>query len=322
MRRLIALVTVSGITLLGLVAPTAAARAASPGLGKIAFARRVGGGSPNIFIADADGSHAQQVPLGASAETFALPVWSPDRERLLISNLQLSNDLFRPGIVEPDGSNFRVVNPTDAPVDIGYCGVWTGDGARLLCPVDGPPGVVSIRASDGGGFRRLTTNPFGSGDVPTDISPDGTRFVFLRFRPGGHPFKTYQAAIFVANVDGTGVRRVTPYGLPFPHIEFATAQWSPDGQEIISQTKRGRLFIVHLDGTGVTKIHLQTGTTDYFAFEPDWSPDGTRIVFCMFNNGQEDLFTANADGSHVVQITDTPKKFENGPDWGPHPPAT
>jgi hypothetical protein len=40
----------------------------------------------------------------------------------------------------------------------------------------------------------------------------------------------------------------------------------------------------------------------------------------MFINGQEDLYTANADGSNVRQITDTPD-FEIGPDWGTHPLA-
>jgi Tol biopolymer transport system component len=37
-------------------------------------------------------------------------------------------------------------------------------------------------------------------------------------------------------------------------------------------------------------------------------------------NGQEDIYTANADGSNLVQVTNTPA-FENGPDWGRSPVA-
>jgi TolB protein len=80
------------------------------------------------------------------------------------------------------------------------------------------------------------------------------------------------------------------------------------------------LFVIRLDGTGLTPIHLETSTTQYFAFAPDWSPDGTQIVFCMFINGQEDIYTAKADGSDLTQVTNTPE-FENGPDWGRHPVA-
>jgi Tol biopolymer transport system component len=96
---------------------------------------------------------------------------------------------------------------------------------------------------------------------------------------------------------------------------IASAQWSPDGREIISETTQGRIFVSHPDGTSLTPIRLQTGTTRYFAFEPDWSPDGTQIVFCMYINGQEDIYTANADASNLAQVTNTPD-VENGPDWG------
>src|SRR5437867_8300788 len=119
------------------------------------------------------------------------------------------------------------------------------------------------------------------------------------------------------------LRQLTPYGLAFPHEE-ATAHWSPDGTQIISELHDLRLFVVRIDGTGLTPIKLQTGTQQYSAFEPNWSPDGTRIIFCMFLNGQEEIYTANPDGSDVVQVTNTPTPpgsfiDENGPDWGTYP---
>jgi Tol biopolymer transport system component len=153
---------------------------------------------------------------------------------------------------------------------------------------------------------------FDACDEPTDVSPDGRRFVFLRYK--NENTNHQQVAVFVENVDGTGLRQLTPYGLAEPH-ELAAAQWSLDGREIISETTRGRLFVVRPDGNSLTPIHLQTATNKYFAFEPDWSPDGSHIVFCMFINGQEDIYTATPDGSDLDQVTNTPD-FENGPDWG------
>jgi Tol biopolymer transport system component len=290
--------------------------------GQIAFARQIPTGGANVFIANPDGSAAQQVPLVYPAEDFGVPVWSPDGSRLLISHtirLDGSGECclpFRPAIVNPDGSGFTLLAMAYAPDDMD-CGVWSLDQTRLFCGFGGDhPGVFSVRASDGGDPVQLSSNPYGSVDGPTDISPDGTRIVFLRFRPGpprAHDHAN-QVALFVENVDGSGLRQITPYGLAHAH-EIASARWSPDGREIISETTQGLLFVAHLDGSDPTLIHLQTGTRQYFAFEPDWSPDGTRIVFCMGINGQEDVYTAKVDGTDAVQVTNTPD-FENGPDWG------
>jgi Tol biopolymer transport system component len=208
---------------------------------------------------------------------------------------------------------------------MGCPGGWYPNGTRLLCGLYGElPGVFSIRAADGGDPVRLTTYPFGANcnacDAAADVAPDGRRFLFLRFRgENAANFREEQVALFVANIDGSGLRQLTPYRLAQPH-ELASARWSPNGRDIISETTQGRLFAVHPDGSGLRMIPLQTGTTRYFAFEPSWSPDGTQILFGMFINGQEDLYTANADGSNLKQITDTPD-FEIGPDWGTHPLA-
>ena len=54
-----------------------------------------------------------------------------------------------------------------------------------------------------------------------------------------------------------------------------------------------------------------------------WSPDGTRIVFVMYdgrNGDQVDLFTVAPDGSGLTQVTDSPE-VEYVPSWGTHPPA-
>jgi len=327
MRKLTVLALLTGLAALGTLPATPAGATSSGTNDQITFARQMPTGGADVFIANPDGSDGHQVPLVYPAEDFGLPIWSPDRSRLLISHVlrfDASGNLlpFRPATVNPDGSDFKLLQPPNVPFDGGCFGGWYPDGSRLLCSFSGAqPGVFSIRASDGGDLVRLTSYPSGAScnacDEPTDVSPDGRRFVFLRYKNenAGHQ----QVALFVEKLDGTGLRQLTPYGLAQPH-EIASAQWSPDGREIISETTQGRLFVVRPDGRGITPIHLHTGTTQYFAFEPDWSPDGTRIVFCMYIHGQEDIYTANADGSNLVQVTNTPE-IENGPDWGRHPTA-
>ena len=328
LRAILAITASAALAVTALAGPAGATVAGTNG--QIAFARQLPGGGADVFIANPDGTHVQQVPLVYPAEDFGIPRWSPDGSQLLISHVlrfDASGNLlpFRPATVGLDGSNFNLLEPPGAPFDTGCFGGWYPDATRLLCGYgEGPPGVFSIRASDGGDPVRLTTYPFGTNcnacDAAADVSPDGSRFVFLRFRnENAANSNQQQVALFVENIDGTGLRQITPYGLAAPH-EVASARWSPDGKEIISETTQGVLFVVRPDGPGLSMIRLDTGTTRYFAFEPAFSPGGTKIVFCMFIHGQEDIYTANADGSGVRQVTNTPD-FENGPDWGTHPLA-
>ena len=59
---------------------------------------------------------------------------------------------------------------------------------------------------------RLTTYPFGANcnayDAAADVALDGRRFLFLRFRHENS--KPEQVALFVANIDGSGLRQLTP----------------------------------------------------------------------------------------------------------------
>jgi Tol biopolymer transport system component len=81
--------------------------------------------------------------------------------------------------------------------------------------------------------------------------------------------------------------------------------------------------IVVMDPTGSQRTVIIPGGTEegtsehpFPAYEPAWSPDGTRIAFRGFwgHGEQSDLFVANADGSEIHQLT------TNGaeqPSWSP-----
>ena len=86
-------------------------------------------------------------------------------------------------------------------------------------------------------------------------TPDGARIVFTRQRlRHGDP----KGALFVANADGTGLRQITPFGVPDPD---EVPKWSPDGTEILFGSATEKLVAVHPDGTGVREIssHARKG---------------------------------------------------------------
>jgi Tol biopolymer transport system component len=309
---------ITGVIVAALLAPIPA----TAGEGVIAYGRLLDGGGAVIDLINPDGSGRTELPIPGLIEDFGIPTWSPDEFRLLISNTLVLDEngecciAFRPATVNPDGSGYNLIDPPGAPTDM-YCHAWSANGQRVLCGVGGDtPGVFSFRESDGGDARRLTTNLFGGGDVAWSLSPDGSQFAFIRYRPGPmpapRPFQAQQVGIFVAHADGSNVRQVVPYGIAMAH-ELASANWSPDGKHILAATKQGRLFVVRLDGTGLKQLSLDVDG-GYFAYQPDWSPSGERIVFGMFVDGQPDLYVADIDGSNVTRLTDSPD-FEDGPDW-------
>ena len=293
------------LSVLGLASPSAAGHRNE----RIAYARLLPDGGAAIFTAKPDGSDERLVPLQDPAEDFGIPVWSPDRSHLLIANslrFDANGDLlpFRPLIVRPDGSDYRVLEIPDAPFDA-YCNAWSRNGARIFCAFGGDePGIFSVRTSDGGGVRRVTTGAAGV----LDVSPDGKRLVIMRMRLARSGEEEF--ALYVVDTDGRHLRRLVPYGITLGH-EIQGAHFSPDGRWIISADVDGRLFTVRSTGGPIRRISLRV---EGFAFAPNWSIDGQRIIFGLFGAEQEDLYTADPDGSHVRRVTNT-RDFENGPDW-------
>jgi Tol biopolymer transport system component len=91
-----------------------------------------------------------------------------------------------------------------------------------------------------------------------------------------------------------------------PHLLTMTANRRRSARQL-----RGRKGLHALLQRGAG--HVERG------FQPGWSPDGTKIVFTRIsaNGTQENIYTLNADGSGLVQLTNT--GWADQPDWGTHP---
>jgi Tol biopolymer transport system component len=376
-KRLITLMTVAGMTLLGLVAVGGPTQAMASGSnGQILFTRYdPATDQTHIFTANPDGSHeAQLPPLSADAEC---PSWSPDGTKVL-ENTGNPQGNARPATVNPDGSGFKLLDNPDTGLFLG-CGNWSPDMARISSEafglVDpGRNGIYTMRSSDGRGLFRVTTN-LGGDDNPWGYSPDGSKILF------GRTFADGDGGLFVVNVNGTGLHRLNPPNL---QLDCCSADWSPDGARVVfaatfkssvgsgSQTA---LFVVNADGTGVHQLTLGglgAGAPDWspdgrlivfnnlvqpggataslqiyvvrpngsglkritdptngdYSFGPVWSPGNTKLLFSRVHfaqgSGQEDLWTANADGTGLSQVTNTAGAnfFEEPVGWGTHPLAT
>ena len=157
--------------------------------------------------------------------------------------------------------------------------------------------------------------PF-SGDSNFPVfSPDGTKLVFEHQVSGfGKPAR--KRAVFVIGVDGSGLRRLTPW------IENAgdNPDWSPDGRWILfhshveQSTPQSQYFVIRPDGTGRRQLtHFPRGT---HVASASFSPDGKSIVFSKGpEGGNIDVWTMRTDGTHLTRITRSPL-WQSAPAWG------
>ncbi len=74
---------------------------------------------------------------------------------------------------------------------------------------------------------------------------------------------------------------------------------------------RPQIFTINPDGTGLRQLtHVAKG---HAAGSPEFSPDGTRIVFTI--DGQ--IWVMNADGSAQHQLTNQAGFVNQQPSWSP-----
>lgn len=305
--------TAAALVFVARVIPRAERPAAPPiHNGRIVYGRSAPGVDwTRLFTINPDGT--DEVSLPASFTDCA--EWSPDGTTLHITASEYPGSRLRPAVINADGTGFRLLNATsNTDLNLG-CGDWTPGMSRLVLegfPEPGHPelnGIYSVRGSDGGDLTLVSRNPFGGYDAVPQVSPDGTKVVFLRNDPSRHLRGPQAGALYAVGLGGTGLRRITPWG-----AARSSGSWSPDGQWIAFAGPPHDLYLVHPGGSGLVRIPVNLGMGR--PLQPRWSPDGTMLVFGLQTNGQGDIYSVHADGSDLTQITSTPTIDERWPDWG------
>jgi TolB protein len=127
-----------------------------------------------------------------------------------------------------------------------------------------------------------------------------------------------------AGLSGTGDRVIRTFGLTATGTEPHGAVWSPNGRMLavtIQNTtkkpaKASAIYLISANGKTVRRLtppRLDAGN-------PDWAPNGKRIVFNSFYEGQSEseLYTIRPDGTGMHRIRKEKKNnYAFDPVWSP-----
>ena len=307
----IAIASVCALALLGGWAAGAQteARAAAPS-GDLVMVEKLG--QSGFSVIPARGGKPRLV-----TRSGATPVWSPNGRWIAFVDSRHvpkshpcrddDNDIGCPNevyVVRPDGTGERRVTP---PASGTSDPVWSPDATKLVVKKSASLYVINL---DGTGFRRLVKHRGGASSP--SWSPDGSRIAYAG-DTGAH----IGSDIFITDLHGR-TRQITSKAMGIgpsnaPH-------WSPNRRWIAFEaykpfhTGLTDLYVISPTGKGLRRVTRTTAS----AYEMDWSPDSTRIVYA----GGPGLF----EGLLVVEVAtgrSTPLTRErgteswSGPSWSP-----
>ncbi|MEO8396547.1 MAG: TIR domain-containing protein [Chloroflexota bacterium] len=262
--------------------PTAAPTPFGGGSGQIMFTSDQGG-DHEIYIMNGDGTNPCRITDNTADDLF--PDWSPDGSKIAFTSDRLGNNEIY--VMNADGSNTqRLTN--DPSLD--WMPSWSPDGTQIAYMSfrsgDWIPYLIDV---DGSNSHSLLDNAQSYGKLAW--SPDGTKIAFVSFKDGN-------AEIYAININNGNIQRLTNNT-----AKDTSPAWSPDGLQIafVSERefdKRSRIYIMDADGGFPIYISTKTGVD-----APAWSPDGTQIVFILSDDSSLEIYSMNASGRNILDLT-------------------
>jgi TolB protein len=239
------------------------------------------------------------------------PSWSPSGKRIAF------------WFMHPGGSKRDVAT---VAVGGGEPVIVSKDGTTNWNPIWSPDGNFIYFVSDKGGnmgFWRVPVNE-ATGEVLSapeavvtpskysrhpSFSRDGKRLIYVQ--------SDFKSNIQAVGFDAKNEKTIgDPHWITSGDRQVSRVDLSPDGKQFVSRLPRRRQDDIALINRETGEIRDLTNDAAFDRY-PRWSPDGKKIAFISDRGGSHEIWTIDADGSNLKQITFNNSEGVAFPHWSP-----
>ncbi|HVO43150.1 MAG TPA: hypothetical protein VMT34_11020 [Aggregatilineales bacterium] len=230
----------------------------SPDGKKIAYVIGTSSASPQIGVANADGSNPQTITT-MHARHIRSPNWSPDGVRIVFSSDEPGTDQLY--TMTPEGHGVTQITNEKYP---SLFPSYSPDGKKIVYSADPTrQGSLQLYVLDlSTGTSTAMTESQGNNSLPM-YSPAGNLITFVSTRDG-------HSNIYTIEADGVNENLVT---FDDNNAENRDPSWSPDGKYILFASNRNggvfNLFVMTPDGGMVQQITNNKENTYGARFRPN-----------------------------------------------------
>jgi TolB protein len=232
------------------------------------------------------------IPTLALLLILACNLPAPPPSALTVETLRAQASVVPASTLPPDN-----VQPATAP--------------PAVFPADGPTGKIVYTCqvtgnqlclinADGTGFRQLTDTPVRHWYA--SLAPDGGSVVYSAF-VSDNIFEIFELNL----ASGNTTQLTSKLGV------LIAPEISPDGRSIVftwgDAKDASEIWLMDRNGENPHKF-IDRG------WDPSWSPAGTQILFASDEEGANQLFIINLDGSGLRRVTDF-DALRGRSDWSP-----